>query len=126
MNYMENENGELKPKLKRTLQQNAALHLWFTQLADALNEAGYDMRKTIKEGIDIPWTPYTIKEYLWRPVQKELLQKISTTQLDKLKEIDAVYDVVNRVIAEKTGVYIPFPSIETAIDALEEQKKDCG
>lgn len=119
---MKNEKDELKPKLKRTLQQNAALHLWFTQLAEALNEAGYDMRKTIREGIDIPWTAYTIKEYLWRPVQKELLQKISTTELDKIKDIDSVYDVVNRAIAERTGLHIPFPSIDTAIDALREKE----
>jgi len=69
---------------KRTGHQNDTLHLYFTQLAEALNDAGFDLRKTIKEGIDIPWT----------------------------KDIDAIYKIVNRTIARRTGVSVPFPSIE--------------
>ncbi len=101
-----------KTQNRRTNKQNKALHLYFTHLAEALNDAGYDMRKTIKDSIDIPWTPETIKENLWRPVQKAYLQKDSTTKLDTI-EIDKVYDVLNKAIGERTGVHVPFPSIET-------------
>lgn len=101
-----------KRKGLRTDQQNAALHLYFTQLAEALNDAGFDIKKTIRKEIDIPWTAYTIKEYLWRPVQKEYLQKKSTTELDKIQDIDKVYDIINRTISERTGVSVPFPSWE--------------
>ena len=98
---------------KRTLAQNNALHLYFTQLATALNDAGFDMKKTIKEGIDIPWTAMTIKEYIWRPVMETYLHKSSTTELNKQEDIDNIYDIINRTIAERTGVTVPFPSLDT-------------
>ncbi|MDF1498765.1 MAG: hypothetical protein P1P85_05460, partial [Patescibacteria group bacterium] len=62
-------------KQTRTSQQNNALHLWFTQLAETLNEKHFDMRTIIRNDIDIEWTTYTIKEYLWRPLQKALYGK---------------------------------------------------
>ena len=97
---------------RRTITQNRALHLYFTLLADALNDAGFDIRKTIKKGVDIPWTARNIKEYLWRPIQKEYLKKQSTTDLNKMQDIDKVYEILNRVISERCGVHVPFPCIE--------------
>lgn len=41
-------------KRERTLTQNRAIHLWFTMLADALNDAGLDMRTVLKPEIEIP------------------------------------------------------------------------
>ena len=96
---------------KRTDNQNRALHLWFTQLAEALNSAGFDMRKVIRKEVDISWSPLSVKNYLWRPIQKELFQKKSTTQLTT-EEINQIYDNVNRIISERTGVSVPFPNIE--------------
>jgi hypothetical protein len=101
---------------RRTDNQNRALHLYFTQLADALNNAGYDMRKTIRQNLEIPWTPHNVKEFLWRPCQKQYLQKQSTTELDKVQDINKVYDIVNRIVGERTGVHVPFPSIDVAMD----------
>ena len=95
----------------RTDKQNRALHLYLTQLSEALNDAGFDMKKLLKQEIDIPWDTINAKEYLWRPIQKELLKKKSTTQL-KSHEIDKVYEVLNRMIGERTGIYIPWPCIE--------------
>lgn len=100
---------------KRTSQQNRALHLWFTQLAEELNAAGFDMRKTISKDIDISWTPETIKEYLWRPVQKAYLMKRSTTELTT-SDIDHIFDIVNLVISERTGVSVAFPSIDNLVN----------
>ena len=99
-------------KKQRTLKQNNALHLYFTLLADEMNTAGYDMKKVIRQEVDIPWNLYSIKEYLWRPVQEAQLGKKSTTKLTK-DEIDKIYDTVNRVIGERTGIHVPFPSIES-------------
>jgi len=101
-------------KKTRTSQQNRALHLYFTLLATELNNAGFDMRKVIREGIDIPWSKDTVKEYLWRPVQKVMFGKKSTTQL-KTTDIDKIFDVVNRHIGERTGVHVEFPSAEELI-----------
>lgn len=94
---------------RRSSKQNRALHLYFTLLATALNDAGFDMKKTIKGEIDINWNPYNVKEYLWRPLQKALTGKKSSKDI-KTGDIDKIYDVLNRTIGERTGVHVPFPS----------------
>lgn len=96
---------------QRTDRQNAAMHLYFTQLAEALNDSGLDMRVVLKPEIAIPWTPTSIKEQLWRPVQRLQLDKRSTTELTT-KDLDAIYDTINRHIGERFGIHIPFPSNE--------------
>lgn len=97
---------------QRTDSQNKALHLFFTQLAEELNSAGLDMRKTLKPDVDIPWSGRTIKEYLWRPIMTAQTGKSSTTELTT-KEIDLVFDTINRHLGEKLGIHLDFPSIES-------------
>jgi hypothetical protein len=103
-----------KEEKKRTMRQNKALHLMFTMLADNLNEHGFDMKKTLKNDVDIPWSGESVKEFLWRPVQKAQLQKQSTTELTT-KEIDAVFDTLNRHLGSVTGITVMFPSVEEII-----------
>lgn len=98
-----------KRKNKRTITQNKALYLWFGLLAEKLNESGFDMKKTLKESIDIPWNAENVKKYLWQPIQKAHCLTDSTTKLTT-KDIDIVYDIVNRAIGERTGVSVSFPS----------------
>ena len=100
--------------MQRTSQQNKALHKYFELVAEVLNNAGLDMRKALKPGIEIPWTKDAIKDYLWRPVQMEYLRKRSTTELTT-KDIDKIYDILNRFLGEKFGLYEPFPSLEELI-----------
>ena len=97
---------------KRTLTQNRALHLLFQQWADELNGAGYDIRKTLKPSVDIPWSAYTIKEHLWRPIMKTYTDKNSTTELNS-KEIDEIFDIVNRHLGKRFGLHVPFPSLDS-------------
>jgi len=99
---------------KRSEAQNRALHLFFEQLANSLNSAGFDMRKTIKKDIDICWTGYNVKEYLWRPVMEGMFGNKSTLRM-KSDELDSIYDVINKAIGERTGVHVPFPSIESLL-----------
>jgi hypothetical protein len=101
------EETEVKPK-QRTLTQNSALHLFFSLVAETLNDAGLDMKKTLKPEIDIDWTPESVKNYLWRPVQKAMLGKESTTELTKL-EVGQVYETLNRFLGEKFAVHVPWP-----------------
>lgn len=100
---------------QRTNQQNKALHTYYSLLANTLNAAGYDMKRTLKQDVEIPWTPETVKNYLWRPVQSAQLQKESTTELTT-REIDAVWETLNRHLGEKFGVFVPFPSEESRGD----------
>ena len=95
----------------RTHQQNNALQLYCRLLAEALNDAGYDMKKTLAKSAspDIPWTQDLVREIIWKRIQKATIGKSSTT-LAKTNEYDKVYDVVNRFTATRFGISIPFPS----------------
>lgn len=99
----------------RTESQNKALHLYFTQLAKMLNDAGLDMRKVLKPSISIPWTSQTIKENLWKPIMKIQTGKSSTTEMTT-KDINEVYDTLNRHLGEKFGIHVDFPSEESLIN----------
>ena len=103
---------------KRTTQQNRALHLYYKHLADELNNAGLDVKETLAEEIDIPWSPILIKELIWRKVQRAYTTKISTTELTT-KEINELFDIINRHLGEKFGLHIPFPSIEALMEEYE-------
>lgn len=116
------EFKENKKYPQRTTQQNKALHLLLGMLANALNDAGYDMKKTLREDVDIPWEAKTVKEYLWRPIQQAQLGKDSTTELTTV-EIDKVFDTLNRHLGEKTGVHVSFPSIEELIMQYESKRR---
>ena len=94
--------------MKRTNQQNKALHKYFRLLARSLNDAGFDMKRTLREDWEIPWTEEMIKEHIWRPVQKVMTEKMSTTELDTI-EVNQIYEVVNRHLSQSTGVHVDFP-----------------
>ena len=100
-----------KEEQQRTLLQNNSLHKYFELLAQALNDAGYDMRKTLKPGIDIPWDRDRIKEFLWRPIQVAMTGKASTTELNTV-EPSEIYAVLDRHLGEKFGIHIEFPHDE--------------
>lgn len=92
INYIKNQPGKYtlsfeKLEKKRSIRQNAALHLWFTQLSNTFNQDGIDMRAFLKADVDILWTPWGVKEYIWRPVQKQAFGIESTTKLNTVKPI---------------------------------------
>lgn len=95
-------------KRKRTLLQNSSLHLYFTKLAQSLNDAGLDMKKTLKPETDIPWSAHLVKEFLWKGIQKAMTGKESTTQLE-IEEVGKVYETLSRHLSSKLGVSVPFP-----------------
>ena len=94
---------------QRTNTQNNALQVYCRELANALNDAGLDMKKTLKAEVDIPWTQDLVREHLWKPIQEYVIGKRSTTEANTF-QYSEVYDVLNRNMAEKFGVSIPFPS----------------
>ena len=106
MNFCQNCNQ------KRTPTQSNALHLFFEQLAESLNSSGLDMRKVLKPSYDISWTKESVKEHLWRPIQKMMYGKSSTTQLSKHEEITDIHKVLMRALGEKFSVeWIEFPHL---------------
>ena len=98
-------------KTARTELQNRSIHKYFELLCNALNDAGMDMIATMKrlsKKAIIPWSPYAIKERLWRPVQVDTYGKESSTKLNT-DEISVVYEALNNVTSSKLGVSVPFP-----------------
>jgi len=99
--------------------------LFFTRLAEALNDAGLDQRKVLKPSVSVPWTKTSVHDQLWLPIQNALYGKLSTTELDKSQEIDKVHEVLMRHISEKFHLeYIDFPHEEKKSDLLEGMKID--
>lgn len=108
-------------KKTRTASQNRAIHVLFTNLASELNDQGLYMTKVLKRDAEIQWTPEAVKEYLWRPIQEAMLGKKSTRDLTT-KEIDQVFEVVNKHLGESLGIETSFPSVEAIIN--EERIKE--
>lgn len=106
---------EIRRKAKqRTLTQNKALHLFCGWLADALNDAGYDMRTTLRNDVEVPWTQVSVKEYLWRPIQQALTDKHSTTEITTVEPTE-IHQVLSRHLGERLGVTCPpWPKREEA------------
>ena len=99
----------------RTDKQNNSLHLMFSQLYDELNASGIDQRVLLRGDMPIDWNTHSVKERLWRPVQKMTLGNASTRKLKKVEDIEKVYDNLNRGLMLKTDGEVslpPFPSIE--------------
>jgi hypothetical protein len=105
---------EEKQIKQRTLLQNRSLHLTFSELAKILNEYGLNCDDKIIN-IDVPWSGENVKNIIWRPVQQALLGKSSTTELSTT-DIDKVFDIIVKAVAEKTGEVLEWPSIQSIMD----------
>ena len=93
---------------KRTTRQNSALHVYCKEVAETLNDAGLDMRRTLKADVDIPWTLNSVKEYMWRPVMTAMTGKTSTRDLEKV-EISKIYETMSRHLASNHAIMVEFP-----------------
>lgn len=100
---------------QRTEQQNKSLHLYCEMLAKELNDAGISIQLFLKETVELEFTKDSVKELIWRPVQKALTGKDSTTKLDKVSDIGTIYEHLNRHVGEKFHIHIPWPSEETKL-----------
>lgn len=103
---------EFNAQKKRTSQQNRAMWLYCTLLAEALNDAGYDLLTfPWREGFEIPFSPDHCMERFWRPIMEAMLNIKSTTEQTP-KDVFEVYKVVDRAVSTKTGVTVDWPSVE--------------
>lgn len=107
-----------KVEKQRTIQQNKALHKWFTLLSDHLNELGLDMRVVMKPEWKIWWTGEAVKENMFKPLMKAMYGIESTTELSTA-QINKVYEQIMQVIGERYGINIPFPSQESTEEYLK-------
>ena len=104
---------------QRSPKQQAAIEVYCRELANALNDAGYDMKKVMEvRTVDIPWSQELVKEALWKTVQEPMYPEtadedghVSTAKL-QTEQVDHVWKVLDRHISQNFGVSVPFPSIE--------------
>ncbi|MBL4753753.1 MAG: hypothetical protein JKY52_09210 [Flavobacteriales bacterium] len=101
----------IKAGAKRTNPQNAALHVYLKQVADAFNAAGLDMKQTLSADIDTPWTALLVKELIWKVVQKATIDETSTTKANRT-DYTLIYETINRHTASTWGISIPWPTKE--------------
>ena len=91
---------------QRSSQQNRALHKFCALLADQLNAAGFDMRRVLKQDVDIPWNTLAVKDFLWRPIQTAMTGKESTTEMTTV-EPTVIHEVLARHLGQKLGIVCP-------------------
>lgn len=107
--------------MKRTAQQNKALHKYFEMLAETLNDAGLDMKVVLKPSIAIDWTKDSVKDYLWRPIQEAYIKEHSTTQLTT-KDLNQIWAFLDRHLKEKFGQFAELPEFpSTEYNFLEDE-----
>lgn len=106
----ENKEEKLRSEL-----QHRALHLFFQLLAEEMNTAGVDLKLMLKDlPAEIQATKENVKADIWKPIMWAMFQKKSTKELNT-KEIDQIYDEINKHFGSK-GLEIPrFPSVEELI-----------
>jgi hypothetical protein len=95
----------------RTVLQNRSLHLYFTQLAQSLNDAGLDMLIVLSKLFKEPnysWSPEAVKEKLFKPVMSATLGKEHTSKLEPA-EVSIIYESLNRATSSTMGISVPFP-----------------
>ncbi len=102
------DDYSLKRDKIRTDRQNRSLHKYCTELATELNNAGIGIDVFMKD-IEADHTMESVKS-LWRAFAKAKYNKTSTADLTTT-EINAIYDEVNRHIAQ-FGIHMMFPSQE--------------
>lgn len=112
IDYIKSLSGivEITPiKNTRSNQQNRALHLFFSIFAEQLNEAGYYFRYVdiFGEVIEYPQDKDTVKEFIWRPLQKQMLRIESTTKLTT-QSINLMLEALTLHYGQK-GIPINFP-----------------
>lgn len=97
---------------KYSVKQRGALHVWCQMLADTLNDAGmYRIRVSpiTKQGIEIPWTMYAVKEDIYKPVLEVQTGKKSTEDQSSVNPSD-VCIVISKHFADTGLICPPWPS----------------
>ena len=106
--------------MNRTTQQNKALHLWLAQLANELNVSGQSLGDGILIRVPVAFTGDNLKENVLKPYMNALHPEYdSTTELSTTEMIE-LCDNLGLIIAERSGVSIPFPSLES----LSEEQRE--
>ena len=93
-------------------KQMSSIHIYYREIAEKLNEAGFDIQRAIDMGairISVGFTEHNVKEIFGKAVIESLFpDKDSHTRLSTT-QTQLVYETLNLAIAERFHVSIPFP-----------------
>lgn len=95
----------------RTNKQNNTLQLLFRRMAEALNDAGFEIPHPFKPDLEIPYTESSIRELIYKPIIKAMFDADSSTTLTTTQFSEAMTTMVDAV-CRNTGVNVPIPSQE--------------
>jgi len=101
----------------RTSSQNRSLHVFVRWISQALNEAGISMTEFYKEGADMMWTPDSVKDHIWRVVQKAAYGKDSSAKLTTAEHSRVVTEV--QQIVSRKGVLVNYPNEQDLINNID-------
>ena len=103
-------------------RQMASIHVAYRDFAKLLNEAGYDVKRAIEEGligsVGVPFTEQNVKQIFGYTIIQALWpDKFDDPNAPKhprltSTETQQVFEVLNQVMANKFGVSMDFPSSE--------------
>jgi len=98
-----------KTRKNRTESQNRSFRLYLSNLATALNDAGYcfNDRKVIR--LDTAFTGENLKKDMWDKVQVAMFPSIKSSADLSTIQLCEVYESLNQTTANLFGISIPFP-----------------
>jgi hypothetical protein len=90
-----------KTTKERTEIQNNSLHLWLHKKTEQCREAGITRQMILSKTMELEVTDTFMKD-IWRDVQDAMFKTgRKTRNLEKVGQIDEVYEHLNRFFAEK-------------------------
>ncbi len=97
---------DAKPEFIRTPKQNSTMWRYLTDLAQAMDDAGIDMREAIH--VPIRPTKENIKAEMWDKIQTALYPEIDSSTKLTTVQMSEVYENLNRAIGQRLGIHIPW------------------
>lgn len=98
-------------KADRTWRQNNTLHLLFRRMAEALNDAGFEIPHPFKPDLEIPYSEESVKELLYKPIITMYFKVDRSTDLDT-KQLSESMTILVDAVNRNTGVYVHIPTGE--------------
>jgi hypothetical protein len=111
---------------KRTGKQNNSLHEFFENIANACNDSGQEMEVSspmLSKTITVRWTKDSVKEYIWRPVQKAMFPNTHSTADLTTTELMRVTEQLQHFLVTRFTINVEFPSVESKrhLDGVKER-----
>lgn len=100
----------MKPSDKISPKQRGAMYTYFQNLADAMNDAGYDTQTVIK--LPLGLTKDIVKQGIAKVLMNAMFDGMTSIENLTPAQAQQLYETMNNATAEKFGVSMEFPHNE--------------